>query len=78
MTFRERLADWISGGEIARRDVMIDNLSRNLEKERESRFNWIYEASRYAYALQDIINMQTPGANATVRRMANRAREALK
>lgn len=36
------------------------------------------EANKYAFALLDIISMQTPYSNATVRRMVRRAEEALK
>lgn len=55
MTWRERLADWISGG------VLPD-----AKAEEDLRA-----------ALRDIAAMETPGANATVKRMARRAREAL-
>jgi hypothetical protein len=70
MTFRERLADWISGGALTR--------SRESKKALiAGRELWVAMTFRYGVALQDIINMQTPGANATVRRMARRAQEAL-
>ena len=37
----------------------------------------ILDAAQLAKALQAIASMETPGANATVRRMAKAAREAL-
>lgn len=69
MTFREKLADWISGGEYSR------------YKSGEA---WASEFIRaqhlsgvYKNALVRIIEQKTPGANATVTRMARIAREAL-
>lgn len=56
MTFREKLADWISGGKLS-----------------ECR----KECIRLRVALAKIEQQQTPGANATVTRMARIAREAL-
>ena len=43
----------------------------------DNRNGWTNSA-RFSRALSDIAAMETPSANATVRRMANRAREALK
>ena len=67
MTFREKLADWISGGALTR--------------ERQSTLkNAMFVAEilmRNASALYKIAAMETPKANATVRRMARIAREAL-
>lgn len=64
MTFRERLADWISGGRLT-------------ELEQAGWEAWGV-ATDYMQALEEIMDMETPGANATVRRMAQRAMEALK
>jgi len=64
MTFRDRLADWISGGELSR-----------LRK--EMNWAWITAIGR-SDALHRIAAMETPHSNATVRRMAKAAREAMK
>ena len=67
MTLRERIADWISGGGLAEaRDAVVYYRS-------------MYEAvdtlaSAYDARLDEIAAMETPGANATVRRMARKAR----
>ena len=63
MTLRERIADWISGGELSRLMAMNNQL------------NEAYWAQRDAFSA--IAACETPGANATVRRMARIAREAL-
>ena len=63
MTLRERLADWISGGELSRLLMQNDQL------------NEAYWAQRDA--LCAIAACETFGANATVKRMARIAREAL-
>ncbi len=63
MTLRERLADWISGGELSRLLIQNDQL------------NEAYWAQRDA--LCAIAACETHGANATVKRMARIAREAL-
>ena len=63
MTLRERLADWISGG-------MLKN-DRRIANEA---FNDAYQKTRRLHrsnsALLNIIAEETPGANATVKRMA--------
>ena len=63
MTFREKLADLISGGALTRAEA-------------EGAEAWLF-ACFYVGTLEDIATMETPGANATVRRMAKTAREAL-
>ena len=63
MTLRERLADWISGGELSRLLMQNDQL------------NEAYWAQ--GGALHKIADCETTGANATVKRMARIAREAL-
>ena len=63
MNWRERLADWISGGELSRLLMQNDQL------------NEAYWAQRDA--LHKIAACETPGANATVKRMARLAWEAL-
>jgi len=64
MTFRERLADWITGGELtnARKEVA---------------WAWI-EAIRRAEHLQRIADMETPNCAPIGKRMAKAARDALK
>ncbi len=63
MTWRERLADWISGGRLAGYMAATRDLNR--------------QCLNMDVALRDIAAMETPNANATVKRMAKRAREAL-
>ena len=107
MTFREKLADWISGGalSLARSDVewwrdqmvskvyvpMVGDKNREimrLQRDCRSLHDSIEKAVTAGaeihgrnedarLALRAIIAMETPSANATVRRMARRAREAL-
>lgn len=82
MTFRDRLADWISGGaltlaEDGRIDALksMNRMARSREEElRKEVANW----NKREFALRSIAAMETPNANATVRRMAKAAREALK
>jgi len=67
MTLRERIADWISGGEIKaeRRNIKLLSIALDAawasNKERQTR-------------LDRIATQATPSANATVRRMARIAR----
>ena len=63
MTWRERLADWISGGRLAGYMAATRDLDR--------------QCLDMDNTLRDIAAMETAGANATVKRMARRAREAL-
>lgn len=63
MNWREKLADWISGGALARaRDAYCETQ---------------YERDHFFHTLRDIAACETPKANATVKRMARIAREAL-
>jgi hypothetical protein len=70
MTIRERLADWISGGRyddgwrVAKSACKMLTIIHGLVGDREK-------------ALRRIAAMETTNANATVRRMAKIAREAL-
>ena len=85
MTFRERLADWITGGALTRAlDVERVALCRY-----EVAVDWRADcADKYMRAVDSMISlraaldriaaMETTTANATVRRMAKVAREALK
>ena len=63
MTLRERIADWISGGRLSRLIAQNDQLNEAYWAQRDD--------------LTAIAACETPGANATVRRMARIAREAL-
>lgn len=70
MTFREKMADWISGGRMSE--------CRNESKSHIiSMIGLNDECIRLRIALAKIEQQQTPGANATVTRMARIAREAL-
>ena len=84
MTMRERLADWISGGALTRamergnaaiHAAKLNNAAAN-DAIKSNRI-LIATGTRQATALRAVIGMETPGANATVRRMAQVAREAL-
>ena len=67
MTLRERIADWISGGEIV--------AARNTATHYRSMYEAVEGlASEYDERLDRIAAQETPGANATVRRMARIAR----
>ena len=70
MTFREKLADMISGWALTRALDDAEWLDRK-------RGQWASLAIENHEALRRIAAMETPGANATVRRMAKTAREAL-
>jgi len=71
MTFREKLADWISGGKLSEEQGRAD-MCRDL-------FHKYYDiADTYTSALHKIAEQETPTANATVKRMARIARDALK
>lgn len=78
MKMREQLADWISGGALTRAKIsaQIDEENRVLWRYRASKRN--REIAELNAALRGIIMHETPKANATVRRMARIAREALK
>ena len=82
MNWRERLADWITGGALTRARKETDTA---MQRGCEWRNAWSIalgreqaNAARNKSALARIAAMETPGANATVRRMAEAAREALK
>lgn len=84
MTIRHKLADWISGGELTRLWARVDFLRQrnNQVWDRWSEKYTKLDAARAELrakdkALRQIIAQETPTANATVRRMARIAREAL-
>ena len=77
MNRREKLADWISGGALTRARRLADCQMEEAEF-------WYIEATNAdrlcdgrLTALRAIAAMETPSANATVKRMAKTAREAL-
>lgn len=69
MNWRMRLADWISGGELShlymRKNILV-----------KSNQFWAGDSGIKEEALRTIAAMETPSANATVKRMAKAAREA--
>ena len=85
MTFRESLADWISGGKLRRaRQVAIEahDLWASAIQARDManfELKGVQDiAADLVIALREIAAMETPKANATVKRMAKTAREAMK
>ena len=85
MTFRYRIADWISGGMLTRFNQAKVQAYKHEMDAVEARLRAEHHRNRVALqaadmraALLDIAGMATPKANATVRRMAERASEALK
>lgn len=91
MNLRERIANWLTDGRFAlyreQRDYSeaeASSLRRNLAVIRAtvSRLDSMYDArmceiNSLETGLREIIAMQTPSANATVRRMASVAKRAL-
>ena len=92
MTLRERIADWISGGALTWRKNGWDRSAainaQHCEDLRGAHSDLSFARSALMAeastsnsrrgALRAIAAMETPHANATVRRMAQAAREALK
>jgi len=70
MTFRERIADWLTGGAYSRL-VEVD------DGRMEALADACVVINSMEDALTEIAASETPGANATVKRMARIAREAL-
>jgi hypothetical protein len=77
MTFRERIADWISGGKNTRLRDDLASKEDDLKMVIDGYVEKQHRLARMGVALSDIAAMETPGANATVKRMAARAREGL-
>ena len=67
----ERFADWLTGGALTR--LRVENAALREECEAQER-----RLDAYSTALAVIAVQETPAANATVRRMAKIARDALK
>jgi hypothetical protein len=70
MMTRYRLANWVSGG-------LLSDAINGVKLTAEVAVDHHSLAAKRLQALRDIIEMETPGANATVKRMANRARQAI-
>lgn len=70
MTFRERLADWISGG-------ALTQAREHADWHQKSWGAWSMRAVFLCDTLHRIAAEEKPTSNATVRRMARIAREAL-
>lgn len=69
MTIRERIADWLTGGEYS--DALV--VARGATREMIHKHN---QSAERGAALRQIAALETPKANATVRKMARIAREA--
>ena len=92
MNWRERFAEWITGGarascdcnafyRAAYRQAKQECESAMRKQAREMRMEREHIEARLGFCigtLQRIAAQETPGANSTVRRMASIAREALK
>lgn len=85
MTLREKLADWISGGMVthwqdlaSRNGYTADKALDGWRKACDDLRGSIAIANQYQNALQYIIDQDTPGANATVKRIVHVAKDALK
>jgi len=70
MTLRERIADFISGGQLSE-----DRLTKQLSL--ETIHHWQRKASKRRQALAEIIAADTPNGNGTVNRMVRMARKGL-
>lgn len=84
MTLRERIADWISGGELTRakhdaREGWAEGYRYRVEAElcKDGHDEWYGTALLLQDQLNRIAACETTNANATVRRMARIAREAM-
>lgn len=77
MTLRERIADWISGGALTWMKLDIELREENRVMWRDRSFDRNQTIGKMAVALRDIAACETQNANATVRRMARIAREAM-
>lgn len=86
MTLRERIADWISGGALiyARETIKLERSQRQYRYSAEFIPLLVLAEGAEARAaameesLRAIAALETPHANATVRKMARIAREAVK
>lgn len=84
MTFRERIADWISGGALSRCLQWADLCQAETDRARAEMHGALLDiraaekrASRNHNALMLIAAEEKPTSNATVKRMARIARQAM-
>lgn len=84
MTFREKLADWISGGALTRYRRRQDDAHDMYQEAKENyrsgfgkRYEAVIELDKMIAVLYSIVAQEKPTSNATVKRMARMAREAL-
>jgi hypothetical protein len=77
MTFREKLADWISGGALTRAREIDEMMEQSRVRWRDLAFDCTASVKNLEHALRLIEAEEKPTSNATVKRMARIAREAL-
>lgn len=84
MNRREKFADWISGGALTRETKRADECRDKfhtavdrLDLQQELNGKNLVRLSKARTALRAIAAMETTSANATVKRMAKTAREAI-
>jgi len=78
MTFRERLADWITGGELTKARFDAGQWERAFWSEHDDHAIKMGRANCHAAALCAISAMETPNCAPIGKRMAKAARDALK
>lgn len=77
MTLREKIADWISGGELSfQRNGWARSRAINLDIKERSQ-DGVIKINKLRRSLILVSMQETPNANATVRRMSKIARDAL-
>ena len=74
MTLRERIADWISGGALSRKERVLATSQKWQSRWVKLAFNEARLHQEANARLDRIAAQETPNANATVRRMARIAR----
>lgn len=77
MTIIEKLADWISGGALTDETNARISTWKQLKRSRDLLYTEVAKNEDLRVALRNITALETPHANATVRKMARIAREAL-
>ena len=77
MTIRERIADWISGGALTDERNARISTEKHLKRSQDLLYTEVSENEDLRASLRQIASLETPKANATVRKMARIAREAL-
>lgn len=79
MTIRERIADWISGGALTRARDDTNKMKNEAVFWREEAYSLMVKHTKNSLVrcLHRIADCETTSANATVRRMARIAREAM-